>query len=527
MDILAVYLVVIVVYAILGVQLFAGTFGSCEGSYSSEGSSFSERRLGDGAGLLATYATRQACEAAGQEWLNPHWGSFDNVASSALLLFEMATLDGWTRVMYAGIDATGVDTAPVRDYAPARSFYFVLWIFVGSFVLLDLFIGSVVITYNEIQQEDDGWAILTKEQQAWTAAMEYLLLLQPKLHIKVPSDPCRAWCYHTCQQKRFDYFITWSILVNTGLMAADSYGASDRQAAILSSLNDLCTLIFITEAAIKVSGFGWRGYISEPWHRFDLLVVGLAVCDWFATLFVGAWGEKQPALVRVLRLTRVLRTLRVVRAARGLSMLLSMFFVSVFGLLNILGVFLIILFMYSLLAMQLFGRVAYGEYLNEVANFCSFPTALLTLFRCATGEDCMPACGRRIYDVHPFPCNADATPSIIVGTGNALMRDVMITPADGLCSEQAGDCGIPWLAVPFFVTFEIMAKFIILKVCLCPSYQLFSTHLTPPHTPPPHSTLQMTIALINDNYSSALKRDASSLNADDAEQASHILPPLL
>ena len=66
---------------------------------------------------------------------------------------------------------------------------------------------------------------------------------------------------------------------------------------------------------------------------------------------------------------------------------------------------------------QLFGRVALGEHLSAEANFCTFPTAVLTMFRCATGEG-----------------------------WNGILHDVMITPASGRCSVEAGDCGSPYLA---------------------------------------------------------------------------------
>ena len=50
------------------------------------------------------------------------------------------------------------------------------------------------------------------------------------------------------------------------------------------------------------------------------------------------------------------------------------------------GVFVALLFSYAMLGMQLFAHVAWGEHLNADANFCSFATALTTMFRCATGE---------------------------------------------------------------------------------------------------------------------------------------------
>ena len=105
---------------------------------------------------------------------------------------------------------------------------------------------------------------------------------------------------------------------------------------------------------------------------------------------------------------------------------------------------------------QIFGRVAHGEYLNEDANFCTFPSAMLTLFRCATGEG-----------------------------WNAIMHDAMVTAESGGCSEARGDCGHPAAAIPFFVTYVTLSTFIVLK---------------------------MMIALIIDNFTAALNRDKTAVS---------------
>lgn len=96
-----------------------------------------------------------------------------------------------------------------------------------------------------------------------------------------------------------------------------------------------------------------------------------------------------PTLVRILRIarvTRLLRTLRVVKSLQGLQMLLTMLVLSLPALINIAGLFLIVLAMYSLLGMQLFGTVADGELIGVEVSFCSFTASMLALFRCATGE---------------------------------------------------------------------------------------------------------------------------------------------
>ena len=75
----------------------------------------------------------------GAHWDNPAFGTFDSVPAAALLLFEMSTLEGWTTAMFAGIDAADYEgPAPTRNMMPARSLFFILWIVLGSVLLLNL-----------------------------------------------------------------------------------------------------------------------------------------------------------------------------------------------------------------------------------------------------------------------------------------------------------------------------------------------------------------------------------------------------
>lgn len=76
------------------------------------------------------------------QWLNPAWGSFDNVFDAMLVLYVASTGDGWEDFMWAGMDATAVDMAPVRNDASLAAFFFIAWMIVGCFVAINLFVGA-------------------------------------------------------------------------------------------------------------------------------------------------------------------------------------------------------------------------------------------------------------------------------------------------------------------------------------------------------------------------------------------------
>ena len=69
------------------------------------------------------------------------------------LLYIMSTADGWQSIMYRMMDATDDGVAPQRnDYGPVGggAAFCVIWMMVGSFFAINLFIGAVVDSFNRL-----------------------------------------------------------------------------------------------------------------------------------------------------------------------------------------------------------------------------------------------------------------------------------------------------------------------------------------------------------------------------------------
>lgn len=61
-----------------------------------------------------------------------------------MTLFEMASLEMWLSIMYNGIDAVGIDKQPVLNNDPYICIFFIVFIVVGSFFILNLIVGVII-----------------------------------------------------------------------------------------------------------------------------------------------------------------------------------------------------------------------------------------------------------------------------------------------------------------------------------------------------------------------------------------------
>lgn len=88
-----------------------------------------------------------------------------------------------------------------------------------------------------------------------------------------------------------------------------------------------------------------------------------------------------PTLLRVVRVFRIGRILRLIKAAKGIRKLLFALVVSLPALFNIGALLALLLFVYAILGMSLFGHVKKQGALSEMVNFETFGRSMQLLFR--------------------------------------------------------------------------------------------------------------------------------------------------
>jgi len=139
---------------------------------------------------------------------------------------------------------------------------------------------------------------------------------------------------------------------------------------------------------------------------------------------------------QLLRLTRIFRVFRVLGSIPRVDFILRSLYLSSLSLVNIVALFLVFLYVFSVIAMNLFSgvRVGWLGYMDgKYGNFNSFSNSFVTLFRCATGENF-----------------------------NGILHELGTAPP--YCSPSAGNCGSVVTSSLFFVVFIFFSAYIILNL---------------------------------------------------------------
>jgi len=157
-NVIIISLLFFVIFSIIGVNYFKGTFFSCRFGEDST-PSFVE---------ILTIGSKFDCLNLGGSWMNNDQ-NFDNVPQAMSTLFQISTTEGWIDVMNSGIDSVGIDLQPAKNHNIYWAFFFVIFIVLGNFLTLNLFAGVVVSTFNKEKEILEKNHLLNSNQSKWVS----------------------------------------------------------------------------------------------------------------------------------------------------------------------------------------------------------------------------------------------------------------------------------------------------------------------------------------------------------------------
>ncbi|KAK7939766.1 hypothetical protein WMY93_003092 [Mugilogobius chulae] len=240
------------------------------------------------------------------------------------------------------------------------------------------------------------------------------------MFILTTTNPFRRACHYICTLRYFEMCILLVIAMSSiALAAEDPVWPDSPRNNVLRYFDYAFTVVFTFEMLTKMVDLGLvmhpGSYFRDLWNILDFIVVSGALV---AFAFTGGGGSKGKDIstIKSLRVLRVLRPLKTIKRLPKLKAVFDCVVNSLKNVLNILIVYLLFMFIFAVVAVQLFkGRFFYctdeskeferdcrGEYLvyerdNEVRaqkrewkkydfHYDNVAWALLTLFTVSTGE---------------------------------------------------------------------------------------------------------------------------------------------
>ncbi|XP_053261795.1 voltage-dependent L-type calcium channel subunit alpha-1C isoform X27 [Podarcis raffonei] len=374
-------------FACIGVQLFKGKLYSCTDS--------SKQTEAECRGNFITYKDGEVSQPIIQarSWENSKF-DFDNVLTAMMALFTVSTFEGWPELLYRSIDSHMEDVGPIYNHRVEISIFFIIYIIIIAFFMMNIFVGFVIVTFQEQGEQEYKNCELDKNQRQ---CVEYALKARP-LRRYIPKNQYQYKVWYVVNSTYFEYLMFILILLNTICLAMQHYGQSCIFKEAMNILNMLFTGLFTVEMVLKLIAFKPKGYFSDPWNVFDFLIVIGSIIDVILsetnpaehTQCSSSMNAEENSRISItfFRLFRVMRLVKLLSRGEGIRTLLWTFIKSFQALPYVALLIVMLFFIYAVIGMQVFGKIALNDTtdINRNNNFQTFPQAVLLLFRCATGE---------------------------------------------------------------------------------------------------------------------------------------------
>uniref|UniRef100_A0A8C5D5S1 Voltage-dependent T-type calcium channel subunit alpha-1I-like n=1 Tax=Gouania willdenowi TaxID=441366 RepID=A0A8C5D5S1_GOUWI len=386
-----------IIFGILGVQLFKGKFYYCVG--------FDVKNI----------TNKSDCLSANYRWVH-HKYNFDNLGQALMSLFVLASKDGWVNIMYHGLDAVGIDQQPLTNNNPWMLLYFISFLLIVSFFVLNMFVGVVVENFHKCRQHQEVEEAKRREEKR-QRRMEKKRRKAQKLPYYASYGPARLAIHTLCTSHYLDLVITFIICFNVITMSLEHYNQPKSLETALKYCNYFFTSTFVIEASLKLVAFGFRRFFKDRWNQLDLAIVLLSVMGiTLEEIEINASLPINPTIIRIMRVLRIARVLKLLKMATGMRALLDTVVQALPQVGNLGLLFMLLFFIYAALGVELFGELVCNadypcEGMSRHATFENFGMAFLTLFQVSTGDnwngimkdtlrDCPPSYPGTGYDCH-------------------------------------------------------------------------------------------------------------------------------
>ncbi|XP_056645198.1 muscle calcium channel subunit alpha-1 isoform X6 [Diorhabda sublineata] len=415
-------LFVIIIYAIIGLELFSGKMHMTCVDNTTGKQMDDPHPCGIDVGFNCTQISiNMKCQ---EGWTGPNDGitNFDNFGLSMLTVFQCITLEGWTDVLYNIQDAMG------RTWQWA---YFVSMVILGAFFVMNLILGVLSGEFSkerekakargdfhklrekqqleedlrgyldwitqaediepegEDHQNQDNRNITQNEMESTDHIGEEEVqqdswFKRKKKDFERVNRRMRRSCRKAVKSQSFYWLIIVLVFLNTGVLATEHY----KQPRWLDDFQEYTNMFFIAlftmEMLLKMYSLGFQGYFVSLFNRFDCFVVIGSIMEMILT----NTNVMPPLGISVLRCVRLLRVFKVTKYWRSLSNLVASLLNSIQSIASLLLLLFLFIVIFALLGMQVFG----GRFNKDTEektryNFDSFWQSLLTVFQILTGED--------------------------------------------------------------------------------------------------------------------------------------------
>ncbi|KAL4468538.1 hypothetical protein ABPG74_005041 [Tetrahymena malaccensis] len=334
--------------------------------------------------------SKHDCFDLGGDWIESAY-NFNSIIDSLQVLFMVQASEGWLQIMLDTFDSNSSQYQLSYKQQSIWAVFYIQYFFIANICILNMFVGLIVESLLELNEQESGTHSLTKQQKEWFFIKKSIRKLIPIKNEQEPKNRFRLFFFKNLvtgnSLKIFFYF--FAVLNGASFLFFKNRMDSDNL-MILKIINLVCLIILGVEIICRMISLGILRYFTENmWNTFDVavLIIGLINIDYQFNQHITIFSNYYrifDGISKGLQLIRLIRVFNHFLIFRKLLNSLN------YALSSILGISLIlIVFLYTavLLSLNIFPYLKFQSTINAYdLNFQGFFQALFSFIRIVTLE---------------------------------------------------------------------------------------------------------------------------------------------
>ncbi|KAI7871731.1 Ion transport protein-domain-containing protein [Spinellus fusiger] len=431
LDALMLTFIVLVPYSVYGVNIFGGKFWLCNDSASQDQAGC----IGEFSNNISDQENIERNILIPRVWQNPNANaySFDTFLDAFNHLLGLTSTEGWVDSMFSAMSTpTELNQQPQFSWDSPLIYHsiFYLSFMIISHGVVQLFVGVIIEKFKQ----RSGITTFTLKQRQYLDLRRQMAEVKPAIKAYRPDSIIRGWCYDLVANKRgiFNQITMYIVIVNILVVCTEYKNEPYWLEQLQEYAYMACIIIYALEVFIKFLGMGYKKWIASKWNWYDGFIA-------FGAVFLLSMRFAIPDLW-TLRVERYFLVFAAFRLGESIDVLQKIYHTvahSMPSIIHVSAVFLIVMCLFAMLFMELFGLTRYGPNSDEIANFRTYGNALLLLVRMTTGEG-----------------------------WNYVMMDYVVTAPNCVASDSylETDCGYPSWSLFLFNFFYIVCTHIFMNL---------------------------------------------------------------
>ena len=201
--------------------------------------------------------------------------------------------------------------------------------------------------------------------------------------MNIPREKIKA----SIEQGTFQHFIIGVIVFNSIILGIQTASISQETANALRLIDAICVFIYIIEAILKITAYGFS-YFKDRWNIFDFTIVVLC-------LIPTSMLPIPVQVARIIRAIRAFRAFRLVSSFKQMRVIVEAIAKAIPGVLWTASLLFVLFYIFSVIGVTLFAQT-FPEYFGNLGR------SFYTLFQIMTLESWSHGIARPVMAKHPL-----------------------------------------------------------------------------------------------------------------------------